>query len=174
MNKNEKNEVIDSIVALLNGNQNFYLADISGLSAAKTSLLRRQCFGSNIQLTVAKNTLIKKALERQNIDYGNLYDVLHGGTSILVAEDYKAPAKLIKEFRKSSDKPILKAAYVQETVFIGDNQLETLVKIKSKNELIGDVIGLLQSPAKNVISGLKGSAGNKIAGLVKALQERNA
>jgi len=174
MNKNEKNEVIDSIVALLNGNQNFYLADISGLSAAKTSLLRRQCFGSNIQLTVAKNTLIKKALERQNIDYGNLYDVLHGGTSILVAEDYKAPAKLIKEFRKSSDKPILKAAYVQETVFIGDNQLETLVKIKSKNELIGDVIGLLQSPAKNVISGLKGSAGNKIAGLVKALQERNS
>jgi len=174
MNKNEKNEVIDSIVALLNGNQNFYLADISGLSAAKTSLLRRQCFGSNIKLTVAKNTLIKKALERQNIDYGNLYDVLHGGTSILVAEDYKAPAKLIKEFRKSSDKPILKAAYVQETVFIGDNQLETLVKIKSKNELIGDVIGLLQSPAKNVISGLKGSAGNKIAGLVKALQERNA
>jgi len=174
MNKNEKNEVIDSIVALLNGNQNFYLADISGLSAAKTSLLRRQCFGSNIKLTVAKNTLIKKALERQNIDYGNLYDVLHVGTSILVAEDYKAPAKLIKEFRKSSDKPILKAAYVQETVFIGDNQLETLVKIKSKNELIGDVIGLLQSPAKNVISGLKGSAGNKIAGLVKALQERNA
>jgi len=174
MNKNEKNEVIDSIVALLNANQNFYLADISGLSAAKTSLLRRQCFGSNIKLTVAKNTLIKKALERQNIDYGNLYDVLHGGTSILVAEDYKAPAKLIKEFRKSSDKPILKAAYVQETVFIGDNQLETLVKIKSKNELIGDVIGLLQSPAKNVISGLKGSAGNKIAGLVKALQERNA
>jgi len=174
MNKNEKNEVIDSIVALLNGNQNFYLADISGLSAAKTSLLRRQCFGSNIKLTVAKNTLIKKALERQNIDYGNLYDVLHGGTSILVAEDYKAPAKLIKDFRKSSDKPILKAAYVQETVFIGDNQLETLVKIKSKNELIGDVIGLLQSPAKNVISGLKGSAGNKIAGLVKALQERNA
>jgi len=174
MNKNEKNEVIDSIVALLNGNQNFYLADISGLSAAKTSLLRRQCFSSNIKLTVAKNTLIKKALERQNIDYGNLYDVLHGGTSILVAEDYKAPAKLIKEFRKSSDKPILKAAYVQETVFIGDNQLETLVKIKSKNELIGDVIGLLQSPAKNVISGLKGSAGNKIAGLVKALQERNA
>jgi len=174
MNKNEKNEVIDSIVALLNANQNFYLADISGLSAAKTSLLRRQCFGSNIKLTVAKNTLIKKALERQNIDYGNLYDVLHGGTSILVAEDYKAPAKLIKDFRKSSDKPILKAAYVQETVFIGDNQLETLVKIKSKNELIGDVIGLLQSPAKNVISGLKGSAGNKIAGLVKALQERNA
>jgi large subunit ribosomal protein L10 len=174
MNKNEKNEVIDSIVALLDGNQNFYLADISGLSAAKTSLLRRQCFGSNIKLTVAKNTLIKKALERQNKDYGNLYDVLHGGTSILVAEDYKAPAKLIKEFRKTSDKPILKAAYVQETVFIGDNQLETLVKIKSKNELIGEVIGLLQSPAKNVISGLKGSAGNKIAGLVKALQERNA
>jgi len=173
MTREEKNGVIDEIASLLENNSSFYLADISGLSAAKTSLLRRQCFGSNIKLTVAKNTLIKKALERSDKDFGNLFEVLTGGTSILVAEDYKAPAKLIKQFRKSSDKPILKGAFVQDTVFIGDDQLDTLIKIKSKNELIGEVIGLLQSPAKNVISGLKGS-GQKIAGLVKTLQERNA
>ncbi len=173
MTREEKNGVIDEITALIESNPNFYLADISGLSAAKTSLLRRQCFGSNITLTVAKNTLIQKALERTKKDYGNIADVLTGGTSILVAEDYKAPAKLIKQFRKTSDKPILKAAFVQDTLFVGDNQLDTLISIKSKNELIGEVIGLLQSPAKNVISGLLGG-GQKIAGIVKTLQERNA
>lgn len=173
MTKEEKNVVIDEIAALIEQNPNFYLADISGLSAEKTSLLRRQCFGNNVTLTVAKNTLIQKALEKSGKDYGNLFDVLKGGTSILVAEDYKAPAKLIKEFRKGNEKPILKAAYVQETLFVGDNQLDTLIKIKSKNELIGDVIGLLQSPAKNVISGLKGG-GNKLAGIIKTLQERDA
>jgi large subunit ribosomal protein L10 len=123
-------------------------------------------------LKVVKNTLLEKAMERvEGIDYGQLKEVLAGPTSILFAEVGNVPAKIIQEFRKKSDRPVLKGAFIEEAIFIGDNQLEALANIKSKNELIGDIVGLLQSPAKNVISALKGQGG-KIAGILKTLEER--
>jgi large subunit ribosomal protein L10 len=134
--------------------------------------LRRKCFQSNIKLKVVKNTLLEKAMERvEGIDYGQLKEVLAGPTSILFAEVGNVPAKIIQEFRKKSDRPVLKGAFIEEAVFIGDNQLEALANLKSKNELIGDIVGLLQSPAKNVVSALKGQGG-KIAGILKTLEER--
>jgi large subunit ribosomal protein L10 len=123
---------------------------------------------------VVKNTLLKKAMERSSKNFDELYGQLHGNTSILIAEQGNAPARLIKEFRRTSDKPLLKGAYIDEAVFIGDAQLEALATLKSREEMIGDIILLLQSPAKNVISALQSGAGQKVAGLVKALEERNA
>jgi large subunit ribosomal protein L10 len=148
-----------------------YIADISGLNAETTSNLRRACFKAGIELAVVKNTLLEKAMEASDNDYGDLSSVLKGNTSILIAENGNAPAKIIKEFRKKSDKPILKGAYIHQAVFIGDNQLDALVALKSKEEVIGEIIGILQSPAKNVVSALK-SGGGKIAGIVKTLSER--
>ena len=171
MNKQEKNQLIEILDGMLNDNNNFYLADISGLSAEENSALRRLCFKRNVSLQVVKNTLLKKAFEKNTTDFSELYDVLVGNTSIMQAEAANGPAKVIKEFRIKNEKPILKAAYLEESLYIGDENLTALSDLKSKNELIGDIITLLQSPAKNVISALQ-SGGNKLSGIVKTLQEK--
>ncbi|HMI06932.1 MAG TPA: 50S ribosomal protein L10 [Flavobacterium sp.] len=171
MTREEKSKVIEDLTAQLAGTNVVYLADISGLNAETTSNLRRACFKAGIQLEVVKNTLLAKAMEASDNDYGDLSTVLAGNTSILISENGNAPAKIIKEFRKKSDKPLLKGAFIHHAVFIGDNQLDALIALKSKEEVIGEIIGLLQSPAKNVISALK-SGGGKIAGIVKTLSER--
>lgn len=172
MTREEKHNAIEVLTDRLANSGIFYVADTSELSAEATSLLRRACFKQNVQLSVVKNTLLKKAMEKvEGKDLAEMYDVLAGPTAIMFAEVGNAPAKIIKEFRKKNDKPILKAAYVEESIYIGDDQLQALVDIKSKEEMIGEVIGLLQSPAKNVLSALQ-SGGGTIAGLVKTLSER--
>ena len=172
MTKEEKAKYIDDLTAELTQAGVFYLADTSELTVEVINNLRRKCFQSGVTLKVVKNTLLYKAMERvEGIDYGQLSEVLAGPTSIMFAEVGNVPAKIIQEFRKKSAKPILKGAFVGEAIFIGDNQLETLANIKSKDELLGEIIGLLQSPAKNVISALKGQGG-KIAGILKTLEER--
>jgi large subunit ribosomal protein L10 len=172
MTKEEKAKYIDDLTAELTQAGVFYLADTSELSVEVINNLRRKCFQSGVTLKVVKNTLLYKAMERvEGIDYGQLSEVLAGPTSIMFAEVGSVPAKIIQEFRKKSAKPILKGAFVGEAIFIGDNQLETLANIKSKDELLGEIVGLLQSPAKNVISALKGQGG-KIAGILKTLEER--
>lgn len=172
MKKEEKTQIINDLAERLAASKHFYLADTSELPSEKTSKLRRLCFDKQIKMVVVKNTLLRKALERTNdAEFNSMYDVLKGSTSILFCETANEPAKVIKEFRKSEKKPILKAAYVEESVYIGDDQLDALASIKSKNELIGEIVSLLQSPAKNVISGLTASGG-KIAGVVKTLSER--
>ena len=173
MTREEKAVVINNLVEQLNAYPHFYITNIEALNAEQTASLRRKCFESNIKLVVVKNTLLGKALESVDKADADLVKVLEGSTSVMFAETGKAPAVLIKEFRKKNDKPILKAAYVEGCVYIGDDQLETLSNIKSREELIGDIVGLLQSPAKNVISALQGNAGQKIAGIVKTLEERN-
>jgi large subunit ribosomal protein L10 len=172
MNKSEKTVIIDDLVQKLNANKNFYLADTSALPAEKTSQLRRMCYNQKISMIVVKNTLLEKAMEKASDEqFKPLYSVLKGSTSILFCESGSEPAKMIKAFRKDGTRPVLKAAYVEESVYIGDNMLDTLASIRTKNEVIGDIIGLLQSPAKNVISGLL-SGKNKLAGIVKTLSER--
>lgn len=171
MTKEEKSRVIEDLTAQLAGTNVVYVTDISGLNAENTSNLRRACFKAGIKLEVVKNTLLEKAMDSLDNNYGELPSILKGSTSIMIAENGNAPAKIIKEFRKKSDRPVLKGAYIHEAVFIGDNQLDALVALKSKEEVVGEIIGLLQSPAKNVISALK-SGGNTIAGLVKTLSER--
>lgn len=171
MTREEKSQVIETLTAQLSDNANIYLADISGLDAGNTSNLRRACFKAGIQLAVVKNTLLKKAMESSDKDFGELTGILKGNTSLMFSETGNAPAKVIKEFRKKSDKPLLKGAFIQESIYVGDDQLDNLVNLKSKDELVGEIIGLLQSPAKNVISALK-SGGSTIAGLVKTLSER--
>ena len=173
MTREEKAVVINNLVEQLNAYPHFYITNIEALNAEQTASLRRKCFESNIKLVVVKNTLLGKALESVEKADADLVKVLEGSTSVMFAETGKAPAVLIKEFRKKNDKPILKAAYVEGCVYVGDDQLETLSNIKSREELIGDIVGLLQSPAKNVISALQGNAGQKIAGIVKTLEERN-
>ena len=171
MKREDKDQIIESLIEKLSNYKNFYLADISELNAADTSALRRVCFEKEIKVEVVKNTLLKKALERTEGSFDELYGILKNSTSIMFSETSNGPAKMIKEFRKSHPKPILKAAYVEESVYVGDTQLDALVNIKSKYELIGDLIGLLQSPAKNVVSALQ-SGGGKLAGIVKTLSER--
>ena len=171
MTREEKAVVIEDLTAQLADNANIYLADISGLDAIATSNLRRACFKANIKLAVVKNTLLAKAMEASDKEFGELPEVLKGNTSLMFSETGNAPAKLIKNFRKKSDRPVLKGAFVEEAIFIGAENLEALVNIKSKEEVIGDIIGLLQSPAKNVISGLK-SGGGKLAGILKTLSEK--
>ena len=171
MTREEKSQVIETLTAQLSDNANIYLADISGLDAGNTSNLRRACFKAGVQLAVVKNTLLKKAMESSDKDFGELTGILKGNTSLMFSETGNAPAKVIKEFRKKSDKPLLKGAYIQESIYVGDNQLDSLVDLKSKDELIGEIIGLLQSPAKNVVSALK-SSGGKLTGIVKTLSER--
>ncbi|HEY9124513.1 MAG TPA: 50S ribosomal protein L10 [Bacteroidales bacterium] len=171
MRKEEKNTIIEDLVEQISANKHFYVADIANLNAATTSKLRRKCFENKIKLVVVKNTLLKKALEKIEGDYSEIYGVLNNSSSLLLCETGNAPAKLIKEFRKECEKPILKAAYVEGSVYLGDNQLNTLVSLKSREELIGDIIGLLQSPAKNVVSALQ-SGKNTLAGVVKTLSER--
>ncbi|WP_422859302.1 50S ribosomal protein L10 [Flagellimonas sp. S174] len=171
MTREEKAIVIEDLTAQLADNANIYLADISGLDAVDTSNLRRACFKANIKLAVVKNTLLAKAMEASDKEFGELPEVLKGNTSLMLSETGNAPAKLIKNFRKKSDRPVLKGAFIEEAVYVGDENLDALVNIKSKEEVIGDIIGLLQSPAKNVISGLK-SGGGKLAGILKTLSEK--
>ena len=171
MNKEEKHELVLALTEQIKEFGNFYITDTSNLTVAKVNDIRRKCFESDITMQVAKNSLIKKAMEAAGGDFSPIYDVLKGSSSILFSRSATAPAKLIKQLRKTGEKPILKAAYIDSSVFIGDKQLDTLVNLKSKEQLIGEIIGLLQSPAKNVISGLQ-SGGNKLAGIVKTLQER--
>jgi large subunit ribosomal protein L10 len=171
MTREEKSQVIEDLTAQLSENTTIYLADISGLDAKTTSNLRRACFKAGVRLSVVKNTLLSKAMESSEKDFGELSEVLKGNTSLMFSETGNAPAKVIKEFRKKSERPVLKGAYIEEAVYVGDEQLENLVNIKSKEEIIGDIIGLLQSPAKNVISALK-SSGGTIAGIVKTLSEK--
>ncbi|MDF4204555.1 MULTISPECIES: 50S ribosomal protein L10 [Maribacter] len=171
MTREEKATVIKDLTTQLADSSTIYVADISGLDAGTTSDLRRACFKADIRLAVVKNTLLAKAMEASDKEFGELPEILKGNTSLMFSEVANAPAKLIKNFRKKSDKPLLKGAFVEEAIYIGDENLDALVSIKSKEEMIGEIIGLLQSPAKNVISGLK-SGGGKIAGILKTLSER--
>jgi len=172
MRREDKNLLIDKLTEQIKQYPHFYLADISDLNAEATSKLRRKCFEKQIELVVVKNTLFIKALEKSGkSDFTSLYDSIKGSTSVMFTETGNVPAKLIKEFRKANPKPLLKAAFVEESIYIGENQLEALVSLKSKNELIADVIALLQSPAKNVVSGLQ-SGRNILAGVVKTLSEK--
>ncbi|MFA5574780.1 MAG: 50S ribosomal protein L10 [Brumimicrobium sp.] len=172
MNREEKAQYIDTLTEQLNEAGIFYLADTSELTVENINNLRRRCFNQGITLKVVKNALLAKAIERvEGKGLEELTSVLSGPTSIMFSEVGNAPAKVIKEFRKKNDKPVLKAAYIEEAIYIGDEHLEALTAIKSKEELIGDIILLLQSPAKNVVSGLKGQGG-KIAGILKTLSER--
>jgi len=175
MKKEDKSAIIKQLESTLKEYAHFYLADIGGLNAAKTTELRRICYKQDIKLVVVKNTLLKKALENSSVDYSELFGSLTGETSVMLSNVGNAPAKIIRDFSKASKskikKPILKAAYVEQSFYIGEDQLEALIHVKTKNELIGEVIALLQSPAKNVISALQ-SGGNTIHGVLKTLSER--
>ncbi|MCB9202195.1 MAG: 50S ribosomal protein L10 [Flavobacteriales bacterium] len=172
MTKQEKAVVIEELKQILIDNNTLYITDIEGLDADSTSQLRRNCFKNKVSIKVVKNTLLKKAMEQvEEKDYSELFTTLKGNTTILLSETANAPAKLIKSFRGKSDKPILKSAWIDSSVYIGDNQIETLANLKSKEELIGDIIGILQSPIKNVVSALQ-SGGSTIAGIVKTLSEK--
>jgi large subunit ribosomal protein L10 len=172
MKKENKEEMISSLTELLTANKNFYLVDSSKLTVNQVNELRRICFNEGVSLQVVKNTLIGKALERANINE-DFSSALAGPSSLMIAEDPTKPAKLIKEFRKRFERPLLKAAYIQESLYLGDENLDNLMKIKSKNQLIGEVLGMIQSPIQNVISGLKGQ-GAKIAGILKTLEEKKS
>ena len=172
MTKEEKGKYIDDLAVELKDANIIYLTDTAELTVEAINTLRRKCFQSNIRLKVVKNTLLEKAMESvEGKDFGDLKDTLSGPTSIMFSEVGNVPAKLIQEFRKKGAKPVLKGAYINEAVFIGDDQLTLLSSIKSKEEMIGEIIGLLQSPIKNVVSGLTG-AGGKIAGILKTLESR--
>lgn len=173
MKKEDKLQIIESLTEDLQNCNSIYLTDTSELNVETINNLRRLCFRRNVTLKVVKNTLLKKAMDRSGKDFEPLFGVLKGSTSVMFSEVSNEPAKLIKEFRKTSPKPILKGAYIEEACYIGDSSLEALVNLKSKNELIGDVIGLLQSPAKNVVGALQ-SGGNKLAGILKTLSEKEA
>lgn len=171
MTREEKSQVIEELTTQLAENSNIYLADISGLNAGMTSDLRRACFKANVRLAVVKNTLLAKAMEASEKEFGELPSILKGNTSVMYAEAGNAPAKVIKAFRKKSDRPLLKGAFIEEAIYLGDDQLDLLVDIKSKDELIGEIVGLLQSPAKNVISALQ-SGGGKLSGILKTLSQK--
>jgi large subunit ribosomal protein L10 len=164
MNKTEKTQVIEQLVEKLNANNKIYLADCSTLTVEKVNAFRKQCFEKKVSVTVIKNTLLKKAIERANDSkLAELIPALKGETALIFTDTSNAPAKIIKEFRKGNQKPALKAAYVEDMIFIGDSQLDALVGLKSKNELIGDVIGLLQSPIRRVLGALENKGGGEEA-----------
>lgn len=171
MRKEDKNQLIINLTDELMAANYLYVTDISDMNVENTNKLRRLCFKRDVKLIVVKNALLQKAMEKSGKDFSPLFDVLKGHTSIMIAGQGNVPAKLIKEFRKTSDKPILKGAYVEEMTYIGDSELDNLVAIKSKNELIADVVALLMSPAKNVVSALQ-SGGQNISGILKTLSER--
>ena len=171
MTREEKQVVINDLTAKLTESSIVYLTDISGLDAQSTSDLRRECFKANVKLEVVKNTLLSIAMANSDKDFEELPSVLKGSSAKMLSEVGNAPAKIIKKFRKTSEKPVLKGAYVEAAVYIGDDQLDSLVSIKSKEEVIGDIIGLLQSPIKNVVSGLQ-SGGAKLSGILKTLSEK--
>ncbi|GAB1395442.1 MAG TPA: 50S ribosomal protein L10 [Saprospiraceae bacterium] len=173
MNKSNKGVAIEELKEKLETANFFYITDSSSLSVEKINNLRRICFNKGVEMKVVKNTLLRKAMESfgEERGYQGLFDALHGPTAIMFTETANVPAKIIKEFRKDDKRPIIKAAYIDTAIFMGDQSIEDLVNLKSKEQLIGEVITILQSPAKNVISALK-SGGQTIAGLVKALEER--
>jgi large subunit ribosomal protein L10 len=171
MRKEEKNQLVDVLVEKLNNSQIIYLTDISDLNATDTSNLRRQCFKRDIRLSVVKNTLLRLAMEKSKKNLEGFYGILNGPTSLMFAETGNGPAKLIKELRRTSGKPVLKGAFVEEMTYLGDDQLDFLVNIKSRDELLADLIGLLQSPAKNVISALQSGSRN-LTGILKTLSEK--
>ena len=171
MTRQEKHDAIENLKEALVGVKTLYLADIEGLDARQTNALRRACFKENVKLQVVKNTLLAKAMEASTHDFGELTGILKGNTSLMFSETGNAPAKVIKNFRKKSDLPILKGAFIEEVIYLGDDQIDVLVAIKSKEELIGDIIMLLQSPTKNVVSALQ-SGGGKLSGILTTLSER--
>ena len=171
MRRDEKNAIVDSLAEKLEEYSHFYLTDTAELNAADTSALRRKCFEKEILMVVVKNTLLKRALEKSEKDFDELYDVLKGSTSVMFTNTGNIPAKLIKEFRKKHDKPVLKAAFVEESVYVGDSELDALVAVKSKDELLGDLIALLQSPVRNVMSALQSGSGT-IHGVLETLSQR--
>jgi large subunit ribosomal protein L10 len=171
MKRSEKYEIIGNLTEQINSSNHFYLTDIESMNAADTSKLRRLCNKQEVKLVVVKNTLLRKAMEASDKEAEELYGVLKGNTSVMFCDNANIPAKLIKDFKKKHKNPILKGAYVQESIYVGENQLDVLVSIKSKNELLGEVIGLLQSPMKNVLGGLQ-SGGNIIHGVLKTLGEK--
>ncbi len=171
MKSSEKQVIINNLQEQIDSYNHFYLADISGLNAEDTSDLRRLCFKQDVKLIVVKNTLLRKALESSEKNADELYDALKGNISVMFTENGNVPAKLIKDFTKTHNKPVLKAAYVEESIYIGADQLDVLVAVKSKNELIADVIALLQSPMNTLLSQLK-SGGDIIHGVLDTLKEK--
>lgn len=175
MTREDKNAAIAELRETLGATPFFYITDSSTLTVAQVNKLRRMCFEKGIKMQVAKNTLIRKALEAiaadSQRDYAPLYDSLHGPTTLLISDNPKAPAQLIEEFRKTAERPVLKAAYIDSSIFIGDDQVKALVNLKSKEELIGEIAGLLMSPARN-LAGAIASSGSKVAGVIKTLAER--
>ena len=172
MKKTEKSNIVDNLVNVIGEYNHFYVADTAGLNATQTSALRRLCFERDVKMIVVKNTLFQKAIEKSELSVEGIDEALKGTSAVLFSNTGNLPAKLIKEFRKKAEIPSLKGAYVEESVYIGDNQLDILSNIKSKEELIGDVIALLQSPMKNVVSALQ-SGGNTIHGILETLENRN-
>jgi len=170
--REQKAQLIEELTQKLSEYEVVYIVDILGLNAQVTSDLRRACYGSEVKLQVVKNTMLQQAMDKSDKEFGELKEVLTGNSALMLAEVGNKPAKIIKAFRKKSEKPVLKGAWIEESVYIGDDQLDALVAIKSKEELLGDLIALLQSPAKNVISALK-SGGGKIAGILKTLSEKS-
>jgi large subunit ribosomal protein L10 len=171
MKRSEKETIINSLTEQINSCNHFYLADISDLDATVTSNLRRTCFKQDVKLVVAKNTLLRKALENSEKELDELYDVLKGNTSVMFCETGNIPAKLIKDFNKKHGRPIFKGAYVEESIYIGEDQVDVLVAVKSKNELIADLVALLKSPMTNLLSQLQ-SGGNTIHGVLQTLGEK--
>ncbi|MDR2972819.1 MAG: 50S ribosomal protein L10 [Bacteroidales bacterium] len=171
MKQEEKTIIINAIAKDLADYPHVYITDISGFTVETVNQLRRQCFRRNIKLKVVKNTLLKRAMEQSSFNYSEIYPALKGASSIMLSDTGNAPAKLIKEFRIKYKKPLVKAAFIEECTYFGDEQLDYLCAVKSREELIGDLVGLLQSPARNVISALQ-SGGGKLAGIVKTLSER--
>ncbi len=171
MKLEQKSQIIDAIAKDLAEYSNVYVTDISGFTVETVNQLRRLCFRKDVKIKVVKNTLLKRAMDQSEVDFSELYPALEGSTSIMLSNTGNAPAKLIKEFRAKNKKPLIKAAFIEECAYFGDDQLEALCNIKSREELIGDIIGLLQSPAKNVVSALQ-SSGGKLAGIVKTLSEK--
>ena len=172
MTREEKDLQIKELTQMLADNSVLYLTDATGLNSEETTQLRRACYKNDVRMRVVKNTLLRRAMEAsEGTDFSELYEVLTGQTALLVGNVGNAPAKILKEFRKKSDIPTLKAAYVEESTYLGDDQIDALTAIKSKDELIAELIALLQSPMKNVVGALN-SGGNTVSGLVKALQER--
>ncbi len=171
MIKEDKGQLIESIGVELSKFPYLYLVDIAGLNSVDTAKLRRLCFRRDVKLMTVKNTLLRKAMEKSGIDYSEIFPALNGSTSIMLSNVNNVPANLIKDFRLTSKKPILKAAYVEESFYLGDNNLDVLISIKSKKELIADIIAALESPAKNVIGALQ-SGGNTLSGVLKTLSEK--
>ena len=172
MDKAQKNQEIAELKDKFSQTNFFYICDSSALTVEKVNAFRRLCFSKGVEYRVAKNTLIQKALEQIGDQYTSVFPLLNGVSGVMFSSEGSVPAKILKEFRVKNDKPILKGAFIDGDTFVGDDQIAVLAALKSKNELIGDIIALLQSPAKNVVSALQSNAGHKIAGLVKALEDR--